>query len=74
MAKKTKSKAKTKTIPFDPAETLDTPEALAEYLTAEAGQTALEAAGKFYAPLPDGGNPLHDIIGAAHYAASKIGF
>jgi ABC-type phosphate transport system substrate-binding protein len=46
---------------------------LAEYLTAEAGQNALEAAGKYYAPLPDGGNPLHDIIGAAHYAASKIG-
>ncbi|HVW48410.1 MAG TPA: PKD domain-containing protein [Solirubrobacterales bacterium] len=47
---------------------------LAEYLTAEAGQTALEAAGKFYAPLPDGGNPLHNIVGAAQYAASKIGY
>ncbi len=33
-AKKAKGKAKTKTVPFDPAQTLDTPEAIAEYLTA----------------------------------------
>ncbi len=34
MVKRTRTKSKAKTMPFDPAETLDTPEAIAEYLTA----------------------------------------
>ena len=47
---------------------------LAEYVTAEAGQDALETGNQFYAPLPAAGSAKFDVLGAARLAASKIGF
>jgi ABC-type phosphate transport system substrate-binding protein len=46
---------------------------IANYLTAEEGQEALEVGGKWYAPLPEGSKTFN-VLGAAQYAASKIGF
>ena len=47
---------------------------LAEFVTAEAGQEALETGHQFYAPLPTGGGAKFDVLGAARLTASKIGF
>jgi Fibronectin type III domain/Protein of unknown function (DUF3616) len=50
-------------------------EYLSGYVTAAAGQEALETGGKFYAPLPSApGNSLFDVLGAAQQAAGRIGF
>jgi ABC-type phosphate transport system substrate-binding protein len=48
---------------------------LAEYVVAEAGQEAIETTpNTWYAPLPESVELKHDVLGAARYAASKIGF
>jgi ABC-type phosphate transport system substrate-binding protein len=48
---------------------------LSNYVLAEAGQEALELGGKFYAPLPSRpASPVFDILGAARFAAARIGY
>lgn len=47
---------------------------LKEYLVTEAGQTALVAAEKGYGALPTSEKKRYDVLGAAQFAASKIGF
>ena len=51
---------------------LTTYDYLRQYLVADAGQEALEAAGRYYAPLPTSGQNWKDVGGAARYAAGKI--
>jgi hypothetical protein len=39
------------------------------------GQEALELGGKVYAPLPSRpATPVYDILGAARFAANRIGY
>ncbi|HKZ14577.1 MAG TPA: DUF3616 domain-containing protein [Solirubrobacterales bacterium] len=48
---------------------------LSNYVLADAGQEALEVGGEFYAPLPSHpSSPVYDILGAARFAASRIGY
>jgi hypothetical protein len=47
---------------------------LANWVTANVGQEALEAGKRFYAPLPGTVSPASDVLGAARLAAGKIGF
>jgi ABC-type phosphate transport system substrate-binding protein len=46
---------------------------IANYLTAVEGQEALEIGGKWYTPLPEGTKSFN-VLGAAQYAAGKIGY
>jgi hypothetical protein len=47
---------------------------LRDYVTAAEGQSAIETAGEWYAPLPSSAKPERNVLGAAQLAASKIGF
>jgi ABC-type phosphate transport system substrate-binding protein len=47
---------------------------LKEYVTAEAGQTDIATAEKWYAALPSSVLPANDVLGSARLSASKIGF
>jgi len=47
---------------------------LANWVTANVGQEALEVGKDFYAPLPGAAAPASDVLGAARLAAGKIGF
>ena len=47
---------------------------LGGYVTAAAGQSAIESAGEFYAALPSSASAAGNVRGAAQLAASKIGF
>jgi len=47
---------------------------LQQYITAATGQSAIENAEKFYAPLPTSTKPERNVLGAAQLSAEKIGF
>jgi hypothetical protein len=47
---------------------------IANYLLTEEGQELVEYGEKWYAPVPLEGNPAKNVLGAAQYAASKIGY
>jgi ABC-type phosphate transport system substrate-binding protein len=59
---------------FSEASEITAKDYLANYLTAEEGQEALEVGGKWYAPLPNPAAASINVLGAAKLAASKIGF
>jgi ABC-type phosphate transport system substrate-binding protein len=47
---------------------------LREYVVSETGQTAIETAGSYYAPLPTSGAAKNDVLGAAQFAGGKLSF
>jgi ABC-type phosphate transport system substrate-binding protein len=57
---------------FDPAQEETVHDFLREYVVF-AGQTQLAESGTFYAPLPTSPKGAKDVLGAAKYAAGKIG-
>jgi ABC-type phosphate transport system substrate-binding protein len=57
---------------FSPGVETTVSDYLRAYVTADAGQGALEAMGRFYAPLPPSTKPSRDVLSAARLAASKI--
>ncbi|HVW46981.1 MAG TPA: DUF3616 domain-containing protein [Solirubrobacterales bacterium] len=60
---------------FDQATEQTVKDYLSNYVLADAGQEALELGGKFYAPLPSRpASPVYDILGAARFAAGRIGY
>ena len=63
-----------KTAGFTSGQVATVKDYLAEYVTAEAGQSALANSKKWYAALPKSGTTAFDVLSAAQLTASKIGF
>lgn len=57
---------------FEEGQEITVKDYLAEYVTASAGQTAIAA--KYYAPLPASETATYNVLAAAQFTASKIGF
>ena len=64
----------TKTAGFKFKDYVTAHDYLKEFIVAEAGQTALESSGTFYAKLPSSEKARFDVLGSAQFTASKISF